>query len=515
MRSGKRLGLALVAAAYTAALCAMPAHAARPLETGVTDSGPFITQPDLAFRRVYSSGARSVRIYVSWLAIAPVGPSDGDGGATKPEGFDARNPADPLYDWALLDRQVQAAAAAGVSPTLAISKAPRWAERTNSSFRPGTWRPQPEDFGDFAYAVAQRYSGTFGGLARVARFQVWNEPNLFSHIMPQYDTSVTRDVTADSKPVSPDVYRPLVNALAANVRSVHSDNFVIAGGLAPFGRYEAFDHGVPPLQFMRQLLCLSKENKPVDGCDNGVSFDAWSTHPYTQGGPTRSAQLPDNVSIGDLPEMNRVLRAGARAGHIDSQGPVQFWVTEFSWDTSPPDPGGVPIKLHARWVAEALFRMWQSGVSHVTWFQLRDEYAPDKPDSREFTSGLYFYCRNGSSRLGCAEPKLSQKAFRFPFVAFRKKRRIRTWGRTPGGEPATVTVQQRRDGRWRDVAELDTNEFGIFKRTIRTRERGKLRAKSEGIRSVQFSLERPKDFRVNPFGGCEGAEAEHPVCPNP
>jgi hypothetical protein len=504
--TGKRLRLVLAAAMCATALMPGPAHAARPLETAITDGGPFITEPEWSFARVREAGARSVRLFVPWANIVPAG-------AHKPDGFNPRDHADPAYNWPGLDRQVIAAAAAGVSPILAISKAPPWAERPDSDFRPGTWRPRPSDFGDFAHAVATRYSGTFGGLPRVSRFQVWNEPNLFSHILPQYDTPISEQVTIDSHPESPNVYRPLVNALASEVHKVHPDNLVIAGGLAPFGRYDAYDHGVPPLQFMRELLCLTERNRPKPGCSKRVSFDVWSTHPYTQGGPTHSAEQPDNVSLGDLPEMRRVLRAGVRAGRIRSQNPVQFWVTEISWDTSPPDPGGVPLKLHARWVSEALYRMWQSGVSLVTWFQLRDEYSsPDKPDSREFTSGFYFFCSDG---VECSRPKKrSLRAFRFPFVAFRHGRKIRFWGRTPAGVQADVTVQQHRGSHWRTVATMQTNQYGIFKGRFRTERRGPLRAKGLDDRSQPFSLKRPPDFAVNPFGGCEDAEAEHPVCPN-
>jgi hypothetical protein len=156
--------------------------------------------------------------------------------------------------------------------------------------------------------------------------------------------------------------------------------------------------------------------------------------------------------------------------------------------------------------------MWRSGVSLVTWFQLRDEYAPDKPKSREFTSGLYFYCSTGE--LECARPKPSLRAFRFPLVAFRNGQKVRFWGRTPAGIRAEVTVQQRRGNHWRRVARIRTNEYGIFKGRLRTPKRGPLRSKGMGDRSQPFSLKRPPDFRVNPFGGCSDAEAEHPVCPN-
>lgn len=106
---------------------------------------------------------------------------------------------------------------------------------------------------------------------------------------------------------------------------------------------------------MRELLCLSPSLRPT--CSAETRFDVWSHHRYTSGGPTHQAVLRDDVSLGDLPEMRRVLDAAMRAGHVRSAGKPRFRVTEFSWDSSPPDPNGVPTALHTRWVAEALYRM--------------------------------------------------------------------------------------------------------------------------------------------------------------
>ena len=104
-----------------------------------------------------------------------------------------------------------------------------------------------------------------------------------------------------------------------------------------------------------------------------MHFDIWAHHPYTSGGPTHKAVNREDVSIGDLPGMKRLLDAAVRAHHVVSKQKVRFWVTEFAWDSQPADPKGVPARLNARWVSEALYRMWLNGVSLVTWIQLRDE----------------------------------------------------------------------------------------------------------------------------------------------
>jgi hypothetical protein len=107
-------------------------------------------------------------------------------------------------------------------------------------------------------------------------------------------------------------------------------------------------------------------------CSARTQFDVWAHNPYTNGGPTWTDQVPGNVSIGDLPEMHTLLLAAKRQGTVVSRA-AQVWVTEFSWDTNPPDPKRVPMRLHVRWVSEALFRMWQAGVSAVIWFRLQDD----------------------------------------------------------------------------------------------------------------------------------------------
>jgi hypothetical protein len=499
-------GTAALGAALGSPLASSAGAAHRPLETAIFDTAPYTgDDADVGFRRTVAAGARSVRLRVDWSAIAPKG-------STKPAGFDARNQADPRYHWTIPDFLLKHAVAAGLKPILVLNAAPSWAEQGHISGRAGTSRPIPKEYGDFAFAAAQRYSGGLPGLPRVRRWQAWNEPNLSSYINPQYDAPITQPITPANRPLSPDVYRPLVNAFADAVHSVSSKNLVIAGGLAPFAKFEPFAQAVAPLRFMRQLLCMTRKNRPQPGCTARTKFDVWAVHPYTQGGPTHHALLPDNVSIGDMPQMRRLLLAASRAHHVVSSHRPKFWVTEFSWDTNPPDAGGVPLKLHARWVAEALYRMWRSGATLVTWFQLRDGFNPTVPKAREFTSGLYFRC---GLLLACDRPKPALRAFRFPFVAFKHGARIRVWGRTPRGKRAKVTIQQRRGGRFRRLARLRTDRFGIFTASLRSRSRKPLRAVGAGSRSLPFTPKKTKDLPVSPFGGnpCDRSESEPRLCP--
>ena len=409
-----------------------------PLQTGVMDPIVFPSAEALLFRRTSAAGATTIRLALYWRSVAP---------QVRQPSFRPDDPADPAYRWEGIDPQVKLAVAHGLSPIISILSAPEWAEGRGEGPE-GTVRPDPAELGRFAKAAARRYSGAFGGLPRVRHWQVWNEPNLMSYISPQ---------SVAGRPFSPVWYRAMVNAYSDAVHSVHRDNIVVAGGQAPFTTFTGHERGlgIGPLRFMRVMLCMGKNLKPT--CKARSRFDVWAHHPYTSGGPNHHAAFPDDVSLADLPEMRRLLDAALRAGKIVSRRPVRFWVTEFSWDTSPPDPKGVPARTHARWVSEALYRMWSNGISLVTWFQLRDE-----PFSRSsyLQSGLYY---RGSS-IERDRPKPALSAFRFPFVALPSPGGATVWGRTPTSSRGRVLLQTKRGRRWLPVAVVSADRNGIFQR---------------------------------------------------
>jgi hypothetical protein len=410
--------------------------------------------------------------------------------------FNARDPSDPAYRWDAFDSQVRAAVAAGLQPIGDINGAPTWAQSgAKQRGSDGPVRPSPSMLADFATAAAKRYSGSYGGLPRVRYWQVWNEQNLSIELMPQSE---------GGKVVSPDWYRGMVNAMARAVHAVHPDNVVVTGGLAPFGGssndpsggYVPTPERIHPLEFMRQMLCMSKGMKPKPTCNARTEFDVWAHHPYTYGGPTHSAYHPDDVSIGDLGEMRKLLEAAEAAGHIQSRQKVGFWVTEFSYDSKPADPKGLDPALHARWVSEAVYRMWTQGVSLVTWWLLRDEPFPEGI----FQSGLYL---RGPSGIASDKPKPALQAFRFPFVAFRQKdKSITFWGRTPTSTKKAVVVEQKQGSRWKRLSSPQVDRYGIFQGRVTSRASGSFRARlvSGGEASLPFSLTVPADFRFCPWG---------------
>jgi hypothetical protein len=444
-----------------------------PLRTAVFD--PVLSGAAGAggFAMTRSAGASYVILPVSWRSIAPAVPSTG---------FVATDPTSTGYTWSGLDAAVAAADSAGLTPILEIDSTPTWAyESQPSGVNAGT--PDAADLGDFATALAIHYDGAIPGVPAEHVFQVSNEPNVSLYL----------------NPVSGSVYRTMVNAVAGAVHTVDPTNLVVAGGLDPFGHPKSRKqrwYSVAPLAFMRSLLCLSKGSHPHATCHDPVHFDVWAHHPYTFGGPFGRAKHPDDVELGDLPRMRALLRAGVRLHQVVSSNPVQFWVTEFGWDTNPPRAHAASLGLAARWTAESLHQMWLSGVSLVTWFLLEDYPSPSP-----YESGLYFH----ADSIENARPKPGLTAFRFPFVAYLQKKTVNIWGRDATSDQELVTIQLRhgKSGKWRTVAHVESNANGIFLAKLRLKARKKdwLRAVATGSgNSLAFSLTRPKDPPIGPWG---------------
>jgi hypothetical protein len=469
LRLAPLLSIAAVLALPTAA-----SAAARPLALGFQDFDYTQTH----FDRIKASGAGVVKINISWRAVAPTNP---------PANFNPASPVEPSYDWEPYDSYVRAAVATGLQPLLTVEQAAAYAERDKSG-SPGTGNPDPVQFGLFGEAIARRYSGAIPGLPRVRMFEAWNEPNANFFLYPQR--------APDGRNASPALYRELVNQFATGVHRVHQDNIVVAGATFPFTINRASGVTIGPYRFLREVLCLSDKLAVVPGCGPPVQLDVLSHHPYTSGGPTHKAGHPDSISLGDMKRLQRLLKTAVRKGRVSSRVPVRFWVTEFGWDTSPADPGGVPLALHARWVSEALYRSWEAGVSLFVWYRLRDG-----PAAGAVQSGLWFRCETD---IACDKPKTrSLQAFRFPFVAFRSRRHVDVWGRVPGGAPrAKVAIERSRGGKWRRVKRLRSDSTGIFRARLRAPRKGSLRARlvSSKEASVPFSLKRVRDRRFNPFG---------------
>jgi len=430
---------------------------------GVSDGTLLLSEDagvrELALTRIRATGASVVRIPVNWRDIAP---------AIPPMGFDGSDPASPGYRFGLIDAAVKSAAAAGLAPLLVVSHAPAFAEAPHRwpYAYPGSWAPDPAALGAFAAALARRYDGSFPdpaapgrALPRVTLLQAWNEPNLARYLAPQW-VVVRRHWSA----FSPLLYRQLLNAFYAGVRSVAPADVVVAAGVAPNGEPAGVGR-IAPVPFLRDVLCLASTGP--SRCADPPHFDVLAFHPLSVGDPDAPAASALDVSISDFAKVTRLLTQAQRLRTVLPAGPKPVWVTEINWESAPQSPQGVPPALQAQWVSRALHRLWVAGVSLVDWEFLIDAYPGVRATTP--TGGTFEYTRYaglysagpGGDPAGAA-PKPFLLGFSFPFDPLRvDRRRVRVWALLMRPGQPVVLQGQTRGGGWRTVAGLHADSHAV------------------------------------------------------
>ncbi|HET91327.1 MAG TPA: hypothetical protein ENN99_11410 [Chloroflexi bacterium] len=116
------------------------------------------------------------------------------------------------YDWYFTDRIVADAERLGLDIIFRVDRQPVWALSECSDCGP---IGDPQDYGDFCHALAERYRG------RVRAYQVWNEPNL------------SREWEGSSP--NPAAYVELLRACYLGVKTADPGALVISAGLSPTG----------------------------------------------------------------------------------------------------------------------------------------------------------------------------------------------------------------------------------------------------------------------------------------
>ncbi len=472
--------------------------------TGFSD--PFHIQSNNASERAawmdrtVATGAGMVRLAVEWPAIV---------GAQRPS--DPTNPGSASYNFSAIDGPVRDAEARGLQVLLTVNHAPAWAQGPGrpASVAPQTWKPNPTDLANFLRAVAARYSGRFNPagsaprLPAVQALEVWDEANSSDWLNPQFQGTTA---------LSPDYYRQMLNASYRAIKQVNPQVLVVVAGTDPYGDppggpYPAGTYGptqrVYPVQFWQQVLCVHPVERKIpvkskkkakkkrkwkvrrvvtyvrtEGCSAPALFDVFAHHAIdnTGGGPLKSGPNRYDVSTPDLGRLVSVLRGAEQAG-TTLPGTHPVWVTEYWWDSNPPNPVGAPLPVQAAWIEQSLYLFWKAGASVAINFQVGDTTA--RPDVHAgLQAGVYFID-------GQAKPSLT--AFRFPFVTERiDKRRVRAWGKTPEG--GTLLIQRQRGAGWVTVKTLQVTKGAVFLTTLRQskkqRKKGKKRFPASALRAT-------------------------------
>ena len=396
----------------------------------IQDDGTFLghnpdRDPEAAFAEAKALGVDAVRVFISWHHVSP-----NQNVRRRPAGFDVGNPNTPLYAWGMFDALVDRAKRHGVKLLFTLSPPmPFWAseEPGRCPHRIGgyaqltlscMWKPSPKLFAQFVKAVVLRYGataeGTLGG--QVALWSLWNEPNLEHYIWPQQKR--TRHGLVDLGAAR---YRQLWIAGQRAIAKYDppSRNKVLFGETAAISS---------PVDTLYAALCLDERGRPfsgalrrLQGCSRAkrLPIAGLALHPYNNfavGSVYTRSHTKDSLPMGYLPRAHRILDRAARYGRIPRGRPI--YITEFGFQSSPPDPFGDALSpaRHAAAIneAERLF-YGDPRVRSVSQYELYDVPSPD-----DFNTGL---------RFSDGEPKPAWAAFRMPLVVTKlKPNAIEVWG---------------------------------------------------------------------------------------
>lgn len=351
-----RLGVLATLAAALVAATAQPADSSRYLRVGIYDEAQTLYGPvDQTFGLLKQLKVQEVRLNLYW---------GGRYGVASRRPARPTSPTDPAYNWALYDRTVKLAAAAGVHVMFSIYGTPAWA----NGGKPTKYAPtKPIDLRNFAYAAATRYSGSFTdaeglGIPAVKEWLAWNEPNNPVFLAPQYRRTAKGWVIASATD-----YAKICNAIYTGVHAtLNSAERVGCGVTAPRGNNNPSTSraSVSPLAFLRAAK------------KGGLkTFDAWAHHPYYAGPSDQPTTKPVTakgapataVTLGNISDLIREVTR--------LYGNKRIWITEYGYQTNPPDRlFGVSWARQAAYLTQAFGIARKSQrIDMMLWFLLKDE----------------------------------------------------------------------------------------------------------------------------------------------
>jgi hypothetical protein len=428
---------------------------------------------------LHSLGVDRIRVSVFWGLVAPSNTS-----RNKPN-FNAADPGAYGGGFDRYDRIVRGAYARGMAVNFNITgPAPLWV--TGSPERQdiaATYTPSAREFDLFVRAVGNRYGGQFtangSAVPRVDYWSIWNEPNQAGWLTPQWLPDPRRK--GRWYEVAPKLYRSLVAAAYDGlVASGHGGDVILIGETAPKGLdVRGITRSLKPMRFIRDLYCVDSRQRSLRGrrasllgcpetADQIRAFPdqnpglflatGFSHHPYELTfSPHRRPTDKEFVTIANLPKLTRTLNAILHHYGRSKPGGLPLYLTEFGYQTSPPDPLGVTLRRQAAYLNEAEFISYTNpAVRTLDQFLLVDDKPiPGFPRNSVAAWGATF--QSGLMHLS-GHKKPAFNAYRFPIHlprrAVRRGRTVRVWGlvRTaPNGQAQQVTVQFKRNGRGRKL----------------------------------------------------------------
>ena len=335
-----------------------------------------------------------------------------------------------VYRWNRPDKLLAALHARGLDPVVTLWGTPGWA---NGNAGANVAPSDGTDFAAFAHEAALRYR-------YVTRWVVWNEPNKPIWL----------------KPASPETYvQRLLNPAYAAIKSVSRKNRVAGGVTAP----RAGQGGISPVDFIERMARAH------------AHLDVYAHHPY----PVYAGDTPFSGGCTcktiTMASLDRLIALVGRAFPS-----ARIWLTEYAYQTNPPDPFGVSWANQARYIGEAARRVYLAPkVDLLIHYLYRDE-----PDLARFQSGL-------ETISGKVKPARAATMLPLAEVS-RHGSRVALWGQVrPGRGSQRYVLQRFAGGRWLAVGGSRV-----------TSSHGYLSVSAIGTRGTQFRLWYPSGRVASP-----------------
>jgi hypothetical protein len=342
--------LATIAAILVAGVLAAPAAGSPWLQLGLVDTQEALGDQGQFSRTLGNLRPQVVRIMLAW---------GGTYGVARERPDHGTNPDDKAYEWELYDRAALTAQAGGVQVMFTIFGTPWWANGGREQ------NVAPQNFmrlQEFAYAAAMRYSGNYRRadgviLPRVSLWTAWNEPNIPLGLKPQWRKIGGRWVIQSARD-----YARICNAIYDGVHLTLLRGEQVACGVTTARGNNAPGTkrpSVAPIGFLRVMK------------DAGLrDMDAYAHHPYSGDPKFAPGAKPRNPRAITLGNISKLIAEVTRL-----YGPTPIWLTEYGYETSPPDRVfGVSWQKQARYMREAYgIARRNPRIQMLLWFLARDE----------------------------------------------------------------------------------------------------------------------------------------------
>lgn len=394
---------------------------------GVQDDAYLGTSPSLEAHlgTLDRLGVKLVRFTINWRHVARRKPAR------------AINPGDPAYDWSQTDATLKGLRQHRIAVLVTLYGTPAWA---NGGQAANVLPRSKHSLAAFAYAAATRYPW-------LRMWEIWNEPNLRRFLNPN----------------SPQLYvQRLLNPTYVVLHALRGSNRVAGGATSP----RPTPSGLSPIAFMRGMRQAH------------ARLDAYAHHPY----PVTPGETPSSFAHGTcryckgvltLANLPLLLREVKR-----DFGAKRIWLTEYGYQTNPPDPFGVSNSVQAQYVSAAALRAKSTRyVDVLIHFIVKDE-----PVLSGWQSGFL-------SRLGAIKP--SFYAFMLPFAQVsRRGSRTTIWGQVrPGFGPQRYKLQRYVRGRWVPVGGYKlTNSRASYVRVVNAGRGARFRIYSPGNETTSLAI---------------------------